>query len=212
MIWIFVAIAVSLMFAPAFIRNVGLTILGIGSAVFLAVVILNRSPTPQPPNAPPAAVQPTPDTGKSRRFDFERYQQDKRDREDPEAKTRIPLSAVHFDQVQTVPGIDPGTIRTIRARVYNASSQFTLTDYSYYLEIQDCLPVKADDKHPVQCTTVFDQRDSVSTTVPANQARDVVIDLTKDPKTGAPPFKLLGTARVELSPTMTRAYVSSERG
>jgi hypothetical protein len=161
---------------------------------------------------PPAA--PVVAGSVSRKFDFERYQQEKKDREDPDAKTRIPLSAVRFDQIRAVPGIDPGTLQTIYARLYNDSGQFTLTNYAYYLEVQDCLPAKPDDKHPPQCTTVFDQRESVSTTIPPNQARDVVIGIPRDraaPADAPPPsapFKLLGTPRIELIPTSTRAYVS----
>ena len=209
MIWIFLAVAALLIFASPVVRNTGFAILGTGFVVFLLIVISNR-PAAQ---APATAVQPQANAdATSKKFDFDQYHQEKKDREDPDAKTRIPLSAVHFDQIQSVPGIDAGTIRTIRARLYNDSTQFTLTDYSYYLEVQDCLPVKPDDKHPLQCTTVFDQRDSSSTAVPPEQARDVVIDIAKDSKTGASPFKLLGTPHVELKMTTTRAYVTPEPG
>lgn len=206
MVWIFLAIAVLLIFAIPAIRTIGLSVLGAGFVVFLVVVIVNRRPVSQAaPGAPPPAVDAAPP---SRKFDFDEYRKEKKDREDPDAQTRIPLSEVHFDQVQAIPGIDAGTLRTIRARLYNDSTQFALTDYAYYLEVQDCLPVKSDDKHPVQCTTVFDQHVSTTATVPPNQARDVVIDIVKDPVTGAAPFKLLGTPRIELKPTMTRAYLT----
>jgi hypothetical protein len=209
-VWIFLAVGVLLIFTSPAVRNIGLAILGSGLVVFLVIVILNRRPAAQ---APGAGTPPALSAGAaSRRFDFDQYQRDKKDREDPDAKTRIPLSAVHFDQVQAVSGIDPGTLRSIRARVYNDSKQFALTDYSYYLEVQDCLPAKPDDKHESQCTTVFDQNGTVSTTVPPDQARDVLVDLTNDSKTGSAPFKLLGTPRIELTPTMTRAYITADQG
>ena len=213
MIWIVVVIAGALLFAPPRVRKAGLAIVGVACLAFLAVVLVNRRPASPLPTVAPVGARPSVDAAPpSRQFDFDRYRQERKDREDPDAKSRIPLSAVHFDQVQSVPGIDSGTIRTIRARLYNESAQYALTDYSYYLEIQDCLPVQADEKRAVQCTTVFDQRGWVSATVPANQARDVVIDISKDPKSGAPPFKLLGTPRIELSLTTIRAYVTAQPG
>jgi len=208
MVWIFAAIAVLLLFASPRVRSIGLTMLGSVFVVFLLIVLVNRRPVapaslPIPPLANAGAA--------SRQFDFDKYQQDKKDREDPEARTRIALSEVRFGQVQFVAGIDAGTVETIRARLYNDSRQFTLTDYAYYLEVQDCLPVKPDDQHPLECTTVFDQRSMASATVPPNQARDVVIEIAKD-ATGRLPFKLLGTPHIELKPTDARAYVTAGRG
>jgi hypothetical protein len=207
-VWSFAAIAVLLLFASPRIRSIGLTILGSVFVIFLVIVLLNRRPV-----APtPVSIAPMVNAGAAaRQFDFDKYQEDKKDREDPEAKTRIALSAVRFGQVQFVTGIEAGTIESIRARLYNDSPQYTLTDFTYYLEVKDCLPVKADERHPVECTTVFDQRKAASTTVPPNQARDVMIEIAKDPATGNPPFRLLGTPQIELTPTATRAYVTPGR-
>jgi len=206
-VWIFAVFAVLLLFASPRIRGIGLTILGSVFAIFLVIVLLNRRPAPTPVPIPPMVNA----GAAARQFDFDKYQEDKKDREDPEAKSRIALSAVRFGQVQLVAGIEAGTIETIRARLYNDSAQFTLTDLTYYLEVKDCLPLKPDEKHPVECTTVFDQRKTASTTVPPNQARDVLIEIAKDPATGNSPFKLLGTPRIELTPTATRAYVTAGR-
>jgi hypothetical protein len=204
-LWIFAAIAVLLLFASPRIRGIGLTMLGTVFVLFLVIVLVNRRPV-APASIPSA---PLVNAGAAaRQFDFDKYLQDKKDREDPEAKTRIALSEVRFGQVQFVTGLEAGTIETIRARLYNDSPQFTLTDFTYYLEVKDCLPVKPDDQHPIECTTVFDQRKAASTTVPPNQARDVVIEIATDP-TGKMPFKLLGTPRIELTPTGTRAYVTA---
>jgi hypothetical protein len=208
-VWSFAAIAVLLLFASPRIRKIGLAILGTVFVVFLVIVILNRRPV-APASIP---IPPLVNAGAaSRQFDFDQYQQDKKDREDPEAKTRIALSEVHFGQVKSVAGPEDGTIESIRARLYNDSPQFTLTDYGYYLEVKDCLPVKPDDKHPTDCTTVFDQRHTAAVTVPPNQARDVVIEIARNPTTGTLPFKLLGRPRIELTPTGTRAYVTAGRG
>jgi hypothetical protein len=208
MVWIFAAIAVLLLFASPRIRSIGLAMLGAVFGAFLLIVIVNRRPVT--PDALP--IPPLVNAGAaSRQFDFDQYQQDKKDREDPEAKTRIALSEVRFGQVQWVAGIDAGTVETIRARLYNDSPHFTLTDYAYTLEVQDCLPLKPDERHPVECTTVFDQRSMASATVPPNQARDVVIEIAKD-ATGRLPFRLQGTPRIELKPTDTRAYVTAGRG
>lgn len=209
MLWIFAAIAACLLlFAAPLIRNIGFAVLGTGFVVFMVIVVLNRRPASL---APSIAAQPPVESGSvSRKFDFQKYRQEKKDSTDPEAGKRIGLTEIRFDQLQPISGIEQGTIQSIRARLYNDSAQFTLTDYSYYLVVKDCLPAASDAKHELSCTTVFDQRDSLSTSVPAGQARDVVLDIPKDPKTLALPFKLLGTPRIELTATSTRAYRQPE--
>jgi hypothetical protein len=109
-----------------------------------------------------------------------------------------------------MPGIEPGTLEAVRARLYNDSARFTLTDYSYALVVQDCPTSQLTAAHESTCTTVLDRHGWASATVPANQARDVVIEIPNDPATHAPPFVLLGTPRVELTPTGTRAYQASQ--
>lgn len=200
--FLFAAVVLVLAFAPAKFRKLGFAFAGIVAVTFLVIVIANRQPLPE---IPPATEQGKKIPAKSTKFDFDKYERDKKDKEDPEAKTRIPVSEIRFDQVKPIAGIQAGTIRSIRARMYNDSHQFTLTDYWYYLVIQDCLPEKTTDKTGAQCTTVYDQRDSASLTVPPNQARDIVISIPKDPASPVP-FKLLGTPRVQLAVTDTRAY------
>jgi hypothetical protein len=202
---IFAAVALALIFTPTRFRKIAIAVVGIVCLVFLAIVLVNRrsAPTPQP-----AAVKSTtPSPPVSRRFDFDRYEREKRDKEDPQAKARIPVSELRFGQIQAVAGFDPGTIRSINARLYNDSSQFTLTDYSYYLSVQDCIPGSAPEKAVDHCTTVYDQRDSVALAVPPNQARDIVIEIPRGPINDPPPFKLLGTIRIVLTAEDTRAYL-----
>jgi hypothetical protein len=165
--------------------------------VFLATVVVNRRSAPDPRVSAPAQQIAAPSG--SRRFDFDAYERDKRDREDPEARTRIAPSEVRFDQVGSSAGPETGTLQAIRARLYNDSPTFAVTDYSYYLRVQDCL---AD----VPCTTVYDQRGWMSLAVPPGQARDVVIAIPKNPASSSAPFKLLGRARIELTPQEIRAY------
>jgi hypothetical protein len=202
---IFAAVALALTFAPPRVRKIGLALVGVVFIVFLATVLINRQPLPadHPVTAAPKNSAPA----ESRRFDFDQYQRDKKDKADPEAKTRIPTSEVRFDQVNAVAGIETGTIQSIRARFYNDSGHFTLTDYSYYLVVQDCLPAATNEKTGDHCTTVYDQRDWVTLEVPANQARDVVIVIPRDSSFHLP-FKLLGKPRVELTATDVRAYQS----
>jgi hypothetical protein len=199
---IFAAVALVLAFAPPRFRKIGFAVVGSVFFVFLAAVLLNRKPLPENPAKPKSGVP-----AESRKFNFDKYQQEKRDREDPEAKSRIAVSEIRFDQVQAISGVEEGSIQSIHARLYNDSRQFTLTDYSYYLVIQDCLPATKEKSDP-QCTTVYDQRDSVSLTVPARQARDVVIVIPQDPISFSLPFKLLGVPRIELKATDSRAYQS----
>jgi hypothetical protein len=202
--WIFAAVGLVLVFAPPRFRKIGFILFGGVFILFLVIVVLNRQPLP--PTPPMATDQKAGLPAESRRFDFDKYQQEKRDREDPDARTRIPVSEVRFDQVQSISGIDAGTIQAIRARLYNDSKKFILTDYSYYLVIQDCLPATSKDTSDERCTAVYDQHDSASLTVPPNQARDVLISIPKNSTNFTAPFKLLGVPRIELKPTDTRAY------
>ena len=215
---IFAVVALLLASVPARFRKIGFAIVGVLFLVFLTIVLVNRQPPPE--NLPTPIVRRSDPPASSRRFDFDKYQQDKKDKEDPEAKTRISISEVRFDQVQPIAGIEPGTIRSIRARLYNDSHRYTLTDYSYYLVVQDCLPPATTaaaattgapataGKSTDRCTAVYDQHDSVSLEVPAGQARDIVIVVPENPTNFAPPFKLLGSPRIELTPVDTRAYQS----
>jgi hypothetical protein len=202
--WIFAAVALALAFAPPRIRKVGFAIVGTTFLIFLAVVLLNRRPLPAAPA--PAIDRQAPTLPKSTKFDFDKYEQDKKDKDDPEAKTRIPVADVRFDQVQAIAGIDAGTIESVHARLYNDSARFTLTDYGYYLVVRDCLPAAAREKSAEPCPIVYDQRGTTSLAIPPHQARDVVIPIPRQASTFASPFKLLGTSRIELAPTMTRAY------
>jgi len=203
----FAALAVLLMFAPPAMRSIGLAVLGAVFVVFLVIVILNRRPL-----APTAAIVPpvaADSAASSRQFDFDAYEREKKDHEDPEAAGRIAPSELRFGELRPMPGIEPGTLEAVRARLYNDAARVTLTDYSYVLVVQDCLPSQPTAAHESTCTTVFDRHGWASATVPANQARDVVIEIPNDPTTHAPPFVLLGMPRVELTPTGARAYQAS---
>ena len=197
MIWIFVGVALGLLLVPARFRKIAFAVLGVVFLFFLATVIINRRPAPDPRAG--AATPRNSAPAESRRFDFDGYERDKKDKAEPEAATRIRPAEVRFDQEESNPGIDAGTIQSIRARLYNDSTGFTLTDYFYYLRVQDCLP-------DVPCTTVYDQRGWLSLTIPPGQARDVVIPIPKNPATYAAPFKLMGKAHVELTAPEVRAY------
>jgi hypothetical protein len=72
-----------------------------------------------------------------------------------------------------------------------------LTDYGYYLVVQDCINAI--------CTTVFDQRGLSAVSVPPNQARDVRVALLNDNARATLPIKILGTPNILLTPTETRA-------
>jgi hypothetical protein len=188
------------------VRNIGLAVVGIVCVIFVVIVILNRRPLAPAPAVAPAGA------GRSRHFDFDTYEREKKDREDPEAAGRIPGSEIRFGELRPVPGIETGTLDAVRARLYDDSARFTLTDYAYDLVVEDCLPSQAaappSGPHESRCTTVFERRGWASISVPARQARDVVIEIPKDPTTNAPPFVLLGTARIELTATGARAYLT----
>jgi hypothetical protein len=210
MVWIFVAVVLLLLAAlsPGF-RKVGLPLAG---AAIVVIVVLIRLNERNKPNLAPAAMYPKSEPAtRSRVSDHDDYLIEQQDRDDPEAKNRISVAEVRFGQIQPTFGPQANAIQSIQARLYNDSKRFSLTNYSYYLIVQDCIETEHHDPSTVQCTTVYDQRQhGTPVVVPPNQARDITISIPINVVTSAPPFKILGKPRIELTPTDTRAYRSSE--
>ena len=173
-------------------RKYGLVAIGFAAVAIVAVIVIQRKDEVLPAASPEVPVQ------HSQRVDFEESHVEKLDKVDPEARNRIDLSEIRFDQIRPSEGAEPGTIESIRARLYNDSARFALTDYGYYLAVQDCVAKV--------CTTIYDQRSLESTMVPAGQARDVTIKIRAPATREMPLFKLVGTPKIILSPSDTRAY------
>jgi hypothetical protein len=123
------------------------------------------------------------------------------DKADPEAKNRIRVAEIRFDQVRAEDGAERGSVGTVVARLYNDSATYTLTDYGYYLVVQDCIRSV--------CTTIFDQRGLSAVSVPPNQARDVKIPIRDRNSRDVPAIKILGTVNILLTPDATRAQPAS---
>ncbi|MDP9065689.1 MAG: hypothetical protein M3O06_07495 [Pseudomonadota bacterium] len=192
MLWVVILVSLAFAILSRKYRLYGLTIVVLAVASVVTVIILARENGAAAPLPSAVPVQ------RAKRVDFEQFHVEKLDEEDPEAKKRISLSEVRFDQIRCSPGAEPGTIDSIHARLYNDSGRFALTDFSFYLVIQDCVDQV--------CTTIYDQHGRASTLVPPGQARDVTIGIRQDDRPAAPPFKLLGTPVIHLSATETRAY------
>ncbi|HEY2676212.1 MAG TPA: hypothetical protein VGI65_04530 [Steroidobacteraceae bacterium] len=191
-LWMLVLLSLAIAIVAPKFRVYGLVVVGLAVVTIVAVVALvtkNEALSPAASSVPAAHSQ---------RVDFEQSHVEKLDQEDPDAKTRIGVSEIRFDQIRPSADSEPGTFDSIRARLYNDSARFTLTDFAYYLEVQDCVAKV--------CTTIYDQRGLSSTTVPPNQARDVKIDIRATETRNSPAFKLLGTPKIVLSPSGTRAY------
>jgi hypothetical protein len=191
---LWVLILVSLAFAivsPQF-RKYGLVVVGFGVLTLVAVIVVLRQDEAATPVSSAVPAQ------HSERVDFERSHVEKLDKEDPDAKNRIAVSEVRFDQIRPSANSEPGTFESIRARLYNDSARYTLTDYAYYLVVQDCVAKV--------CTTIYDQSGLASALVPPNQARDIVIEIRAPETRVSPLFKLVGTAKIILAAQATRAY------
>jgi hypothetical protein len=192
MLWILILVSIAFAIASRKYRKYGLIVIGFAVMMIVAVIVLVKKdeiPTPALPSLP---------AQRSKRVDFEQLHVEKLDKEDPEAKNRIDVSEIRFDQIRPSSNSEPGTIESIRARLYNDSARFTLTDYAYYLVVQDCVAKI--------CTTIYDQRGLASALVPANQARDVLIEIRAAETRESPRFKLLGTPQIILTASGTRAY------
>jgi hypothetical protein len=195
MLWIVVLILVALAFLFPKTRSFSLSAIGLAIVAIVSIVIIAKRPEPPvPAAAAPPAVEQKP-------VDFERFHVEKIDRADPEAKSRIRVEEIRFDQIRAVAGAERGSVGTIVARLYNDSPTYTLTDYGYYLVVQDCIRAA--------CTAVFDQHGLSSLSVPPNQARDVQIAIRSGNTRDEPPVKILGTVNILLTPVATRAQPAS---
>lgn len=191
-LWMLILASLALAIVSPKYRKYGLVVLGIAVVTVIAVILLVSKNETLPSDLPSIQVR------QATHVDFEKSHVDKLDREEPEAKDRIKVSEIRFDHIRPSGGSEPGGIDSISARLYNDSARFTLTDYAYYLVVQDCVDQV--------CTTIYDQQGLESTMVPAAQARDVMIEIRAHQARRTPLFKLLGTPRIILSPTATRAY------
>jgi hypothetical protein len=195
MLWIVVFILVALAFLFPKTRAFSLSAIGVAIVAIVVIVLIAKRGEPVALGvAVPPAVQQKP-------VDFERFHIENLDKADPEAKNRIRVAEIRFDEIRAEGGAERGSIRRIVARLYNDSATYTLTDYGYYLVVQDCIKAV--------CTTVFDQHGQSAASVPPNQARDVEIAIRDGSTRDQPPIKILGTVNVLLTPVATRARLAS---
>jgi hypothetical protein len=194
-LWIVVLVVVALSLLFPKTRSFSLSAIGVVIVAIVAIVVVARR------GEPPRLGATVPSTVEKKPVDFERFLVEKLDKADPEAKNRIRVGEIRFDQVRAEAGAERGSIGTVVARLYNDSPTYTLTDYGYYLVVQDCIRAV--------CTTVFDQRGLSAVSVPPNQARDVRIAVRDGSTRDAQTIKILGTANILLTPAETRAEPAS---
>ena len=197
MLWIVVLILVALAFLFPKSRAFSLSAIGVAIVAIVVVVVIAKrgEPLAQGAAAPPILAQ--------KPVDFERFHIENLDKSDPEAQNRIRVAEIRFDQIRAEAGVDRGSIATIVARLYNDSPTYTLTDYGYYLVVQDCIRAA--------CTTVFEQHGLSAASVPPNQARDVKIAVRDGSTRDLAPIKILGTVNILLTPDATRAQLASPK-
>jgi hypothetical protein len=195
MLWILVLVLVALAFLFPKTRSFSLSAIGVAivAIVVIVVVVKHREPLARVAAAPPAVEQ--------KPVDFEQFHVERLDKADPDAKHRIRIGEIRFDQIRAMTGAERGSVGTIVARLYNDSPTYTLTDYGYELVLQDCIRAV--------CTTIFDQHGLSAISVPPNEARDVQIAIRDANTRDAPPIKILGTANILLTPIATRAQSAS---
>jgi hypothetical protein len=193
MLWIVVLILVALAFLFPKTRALSLSAIGVAIVAIVVIVVIAKR------EEPAAVVGAGPPSVEQKPVDFERFHIENLDKADPEAKNRIRVAEIRFDQVRAQAGAERGSIGRIVARLYNDSATYTLTDYGYYLVVQDCIGAV--------CTTVFDQHGLSAASVPPNQARDVEISIRDGSSRDPPPIKILGTAKFLLTPAATRAQL-----
>jgi hypothetical protein len=186
-------VALALLFPKT--RAISLSAIGAAIVAIVVIVVIAKrgEPAALGGTVPPAIEQ--------KPVDFERFHIENLDKADPEAKNRIRVAEIRFDQMRAETGAERGSIGKIVARLYNDSATYTLTDYGYYLVVQDCIKAV--------CTTVFDQQGQSAASVPPNQARDVEITIRGGSTRDLAPIKILGTVNILLTPVATRAQLAS---
>src|SRR5258708_7670367 len=194
MLWVLVFILVALAFLFPKTRAFSLSAIGVAIVAIVVIVVIAKR------GEPIALGAAAPQTIAQKPVDFERFHVENLDKADPEAKNRIRVAEIRFDQIRAQPGADRGSIGRIVARLYNDSATYTLTDYGYDLVVQDCIRAV--------CTTVFDQHGLSAASVPPNQARDVEITIRDGSTRDLPAIKILGSANILLTPTATRAKLA----
>jgi hypothetical protein len=197
MLWIGIFILVALAFLFPKTRAFSLSAIGAAIVAIVAIVVIAKRGEPVALGAAaPRSVEQKP-------VDFERFHVENLDKADPDAKNRIGVAEIRFDQIRAGTETERGAIGKIVARLYNDSSAYTLTDYGYYLLVQDCISAV--------CTTVFDQHGLASISIPPNQARDIEIVVRAGNARDLPAIKILGTAKILLTPEATRAQPAGKR-
>jgi hypothetical protein len=195
LLWIVVFILVALAFLFPKTRAFSLSAIALAIVAIVGIVVFSKR------GEPVALVTAAPRAVEKKPVDFERFRIEKLDKADPEAKNRIRVAEIRFDQIHGEPGAERGSIGTIVARLYNDSATYTLTDYGYDLVVQDCIRAV--------CTTLFEQHGQSAASVPPNQARDVQIAIRGGNARDLQPIKILGTANILLTPAATRAQLAS---
>ena len=193
MLWIVVFVLVALAFLFPKTRAFSLSAIGVAIVAIVVIVVVAKS------GEPVASASAGPPAFERRPVDFERFHIENLDKADPEAKNRIRVAEIRFDQIRAEAGVQRGSIGKIVARLYNDSAAYVLTDYGYHLVVQDCINAV--------CTSVFEQNALSAASVPPNQARDVEIAIRDGNTRDLPPIKILGSANILLTPTATRAQI-----
>ena len=191
LLWTVVLALLALAYLFPKTRWLSLSAIVVAVVAIVALVFVAKREAPMTPKAPTSLAE------QQKPVDFEQFHIEKLDKTDPEARNRIRVGDIRFDQIRAEPGAERGSLGTIVARIYNESAGYTLTDYGYYLVVQDCIKAI--------CTAVFDQRGLAAVSVPPNQARDVRVAIRNDNPRAALSIKILGTANILLTPTETRA-------
>src|SRR5450755_3065946 len=143
MVWIVAALVLLFALLSPRFRKFGLALAGAAILIIVVLILLNER---NKPNPAPAAIYPKSEPAThSRASDHDDYMIERQDRDDPEAKNRISLTEVRFGQIKSTFGPQANAIQSIQARLYNDSKRFSLTDYSYYLVVQDCVDTKPHD-------------------------------------------------------------------
>ena len=196
LLWIVILLLAALAFLFPKTRAYSLYAISVAIIATVGIIVIARrgDSTTSGVAAPAARVKEP--------VDFERAHVEKLDDADPDAKNRIRTEELRFGQVRAEDGAEPGSVGTVVARLYNDSATYTLTDYGYYLAVQDCLQSV--------CTTVFDQKGLSATSVPPRQARDVRIAIRDGNARGRPKITILGSAKILLTPTATRALLPTD--
>ncbi len=106
MLWVLVLVSLALAIVSRSYRKYGLIVSGLAVLAIVSFIVLARND-----DIPPPAAAVRPPAAQVKRIDFEQLHVEKLDQQDPEARNRIAVAEIRFDQITRLHRLGTGFVR-----------------------------------------------------------------------------------------------------